>query len=86
MPESIPGSLKLADFGNASQGVNSSGSIGYFGMRPPYGSRPHHYHFQVFALDQMLDVPPSADRATVRAAMNGHVISSGEIVGTYAAN
>lgn len=86
LPESIPGSLKLADFGGASQGANSNGSIGYYGMHPPYGSKAHHYHFQVFALDEMLDVLPGADRATVRAAMKDHVISSGEIVGVYAAN
>ena len=85
LPEAIPGALKLADFGDALQGANSSGSIGYDGMRPPYGSKAHHFHFQIFALDTMLDLPPGADRSAVRAAMDKHVISSGEIVGTYLA-
>jgi len=85
IPEAQPASLKLGDLGNALQGTNSNGSIGYYGMHPPAGDKPHHYHFQLFALDKMLDLPPGAERSAVRQAMDGHVISQTEIVGTYAA-
>jgi phosphatidylethanolamine-binding protein (PEBP) family uncharacterized protein len=37
----------------------------------------------VFALDTILDVPPGAERDDVIAAMQGHVLASGEFVGTY---
>jgi len=66
------------------QGRNSRGSIGYFGPKPPVGDRPHRYHFQVFALDRMLALPPTANREELLAAMRGHVLARGELVGTYA--
>jgi phosphatidylethanolamine-binding protein (PEBP) family uncharacterized protein len=47
------------------------------------GDPPHHYHFQVFALDTLLNVPPSADRDQVLQAASGHVLAKGEIVGVY---
>jgi Raf kinase inhibitor-like YbhB/YbcL family protein len=65
------------------QGRTSRGSAGYFGPRPPVGDPPHHYHFQVFALDTKLDVPPGAERDDVLKAMSGHVLAAGEVVGTY---
>jgi len=58
------------------------GKEGYFGPRPPAGA-PHHYHFQVFALDADLGLPAGADRASLVAAMTGHVLASGELVGIY---
>jgi phosphatidylethanolamine-binding protein (PEBP) family uncharacterized protein len=45
----------------------------------------HHYHFQVFALDAELGLPRGSDRDQVVAAMKGHVIACGEVVGTYEA-
>lgn len=65
------------------QGANDRGSPGYFGPRPPEGDPPHHYHFQVFALDKPLDLPPGADRNQLLSAMQGHVLAKGELVGTY---
>jgi Raf kinase inhibitor-like YbhB/YbcL family protein len=58
------------------------GKVGYMGPRPPAGG-PHHYHFQVFALDQALDLPDGAERPALMAAIKGHVLASGELVGTY---
>jgi Raf kinase inhibitor-like YbhB/YbcL family protein len=65
------------------QGRNTRGRVGYFGPRPP-GSRPHHYHFQLFALDAPLDLPAGADREALLAAMRGHVIARGELIGLFA--
>jgi phosphatidylethanolamine-binding protein (PEBP) family uncharacterized protein len=65
------------------QGKTSRGSVGYFGPRPPVGDPPHHYHFQVLALDAELDVPPGSERDAVLAAAKGHVLAAGELVGTY---
>lgn len=83
--EAMPGEMRLRDLGDANQGLNTRGSVGYFGMRPPYEDPAHHYHFQVFALDRKLDLAPGAERDTVLAAMRGHVLASGEVVGTYRA-
>ncbi len=64
------------------QGINGRGQAGYFGPRPPQGDEPHHYHFQVFALDRALDLPSNADRDDVVAAMDGHVLAKGQLVAT----
>ncbi|WP_158912919.1 YbhB/YbcL family Raf kinase inhibitor-like protein [Caulobacter sp. S45] len=69
----------------AAQGWNSHDTVGYTGPRPPAGDGPHHYHFQVFALDRVLHVHPGAHLDRVLGAMKGHVIARGELVATYAA-
>lgn len=66
------------------QGATSRGTVGWYGPRPPKGDRPHPYHFQVVALDRMLDLPLGATRDQLAAAMAGHVIATGELVGTFA--
>jgi Raf kinase inhibitor-like YbhB/YbcL family protein len=63
------------------QGKNSKGDIGYMGPCPPTGK--HHYHFKVFALDKMLDLPEGSDRKSLEDAMYGHILTWGEIVGIY---
>jgi Raf kinase inhibitor-like YbhB/YbcL family protein len=65
------------------QGRNSHGDIAYFGPRP-HGSKPHHYHFQLFALDRMIGLPAGAGREQLLAAMNGHVLAKGDLVGLFA--
>lgn len=65
------------------QGRNSRGSALYFGPRP-HGSRPHHYHFQLFALDAPLALPAGASREQLLAAMRGHVLARGDLVGLFA--
>jgi Raf kinase inhibitor-like YbhB/YbcL family protein len=64
------------------QGRTSRDSVGYFGPRP-HGSSPHHYHFQLFALDTSLDLADGADREALLTAMNDHVIARGELVGLF---
>jgi Raf kinase inhibitor-like YbhB/YbcL family protein len=66
------------------QGTNSMGATGYFGPKPPVGDPAHAYHIQVFALDiASLDLDPGATRDEVIAAMEGHVLTAGEIVGLF---
>ena len=83
LPEGVPGAPKLEKPDGTIQGANDAGSTGWTGMAPPPGDPAHSYHFQVFALDTMLDLPPSASRAQVIEAMKGRVLATGEIVGTY---
>jgi Raf kinase inhibitor-like YbhB/YbcL family protein len=79
----VPGAAALETPEGALQGRNDRGSFGYYGPRPPKGDSPHHYHFQVFALDRMLDVPHAASRAELLKAMQGHVLASDEVVGRF---
>lgn len=82
LPEGIPPSARPTVVQGASQGRNDRGEPGYFGPRPPRGDEPHHYHFQVFALDRTLALSDDADRDEVLAAMHDHVLAKGRLVAT----
>ena len=75
---------RLEDPMGLRQGPNTAaGSVGYKGPRPPEGDPPHHYHFEVFALDQMLDLRAGASREDLVKAMDGHVLAKGELIGLF---
>jgi Raf kinase inhibitor-like YbhB/YbcL family protein len=82
LPEGVPPAAAEIK-GGGMQGANGTKASGYFGPRPPAGDPDHHYHFQVFALDAELPLKPGANKADVLAAMQGHVLAWGELVGTY---
>jgi Raf kinase inhibitor-like YbhB/YbcL family protein len=63
-------------------GTNDFGKSGYKGPCPPPGE--HRYSFKIFALDRELDLRSGAKRSQLDAAMKGHVIGQGELVGRYA--
>jgi hypothetical protein len=64
------------------EGRNDFGRPGYGGPCPPRGN-PHHYVFRVYALDRLLDLPAGAAGKQVHAAISGHIVAQGQIVGTY---
>lgn len=64
------------------QGRNDFGKSGYSAPCPPSGM--HRYYFRVFALDRELDLRSGAKRSQLDAAMKGHVIAQGELIGRYA--
>jgi Raf kinase inhibitor-like YbhB/YbcL family protein len=87
----IPGTVKGFEEGmsafkivktGASQGKNDFGQTGYGGPCPPPG-KPHHYHFRLYALDGVLDIPSGLSKSTVLSATKGHVLAETEIVGLY---
>jgi len=63
------------------KGKNSHGVHGYMGPCPPEGT--HHYHFKVYALDRMLGLREGSSSAQLEAAMKGHIIAGGELIGLY---
>ncbi|MBA4091519.1 MAG: YbhB/YbcL family Raf kinase inhibitor-like protein [Sphingobium sp.] len=84
LPEGLQEQPRLTEPDGLLQGRTTRGSTGYYGPRPPVGDPPHHYHFQILALDRMLTVPAGADRDAVLSQAKGHVIAKGELIGTYA--
>jgi Raf kinase inhibitor-like YbhB/YbcL family protein len=62
-------------------GTNDFGKSGYGGPCPPSGT--HRYYFKMFALDQELGLASGAKRSQLDAAMKGHVIAQGELMGRY---
>jgi len=63
------------------QGTNDFPGQRYDGPQPPSGT--HRYYFKIFALDRMLDLKAGAKRHEVDAALQGHVIAQGELMGRY---
>ncbi len=64
-------------------GKNTFGRTVYLGPAPIPGSGPHHYYFQIFALDSELTFRKPPDRKDMIRAMAGHVLAKGILVGTY---
>jgi Raf kinase inhibitor-like YbhB/YbcL family protein len=81
LPAAIPPTATLKS--GAVQGVNGRGASGYQGPCPPPGS-VHHYHFRLYALDVRLNLAAGASAGEVEQAIKGHVLASGDLVGTFA--
>jgi Raf kinase inhibitor-like YbhB/YbcL family protein len=80
LPEGVPQSAEIA--GGGKNGINEFDHVGYNGPCPPPG-KVHHYHFRLYALDSTIDPGDKADASAVKSAMNGHVLASAELVGTF---
>ena len=65
----------------AVEGLQSAGKPGYVGPCPPSGT--HHYHFQLYALNAMLDLPPDAPKGMLEKEIEGRLVESAELVGLY---
>ena len=83
LPAGVPATATLQSLKGAMQGINDFPKTGYGGPMPPKGHGPHHYHFIVYALDAPLNVSPGLDANGLRAAMKGHLLGEGELVGVY---
>jgi len=65
------------------QGRNLMGQSTYMGPGAPPGPRDHHYVWELFALSANLDLPPTASREDLLAAMQGKVVAKAAYVGRY---
>jgi hypothetical protein len=65
---------------DATFGTNDFGKTAWGGPCPPIGR--HRYFFKVYALDAALG-PPGITKDALLAAMKGHVLAKGELIGTY---
>jgi Raf kinase inhibitor-like YbhB/YbcL family protein len=84
LAEGVPPGASLP---NGARQISVTGP-NYRGPAAPPSGPPHHYVFELFALDTMLDVPaagtpPAQTRAAVLAAMAGHIRGKGVYTGTY---
>jgi Raf kinase inhibitor-like YbhB/YbcL family protein len=66
----------------AAQGRNSFQNFGYGGPCPP-GGKAHRYFFKVYALDVVLALKGRPDKEKLLAAMSGHILAQGQLMGTY---
>jgi len=65
----------------ASQGLNDFRKQAYGGPCPPPGT--HRYFFKLYALDTTPALSANANKATLEAAMKGHILAQCELVGRY---
>ena len=66
------------------EGVNDFGNNNYGGPCPPAGSGPHRYFFKLYALDiPTLGLESGATKADVLRKIDGHVLATGELMGTF---
>lgn len=82
----IPGTARDIEedsSGGGVEGVNDFGDRGYGGPMPPPGHGVHHYHFRLHAVDAELSLAPGATKAELLQALEGHVIATAELVGTF---
>jgi len=80
----VMGNIKIdATPDGIQQGKNVGGANGYRPPCPPPGATPHHYIFELYALDQKLDLPAGSTRADLLKAMDGHVIGKATYVGIF---
>ncbi len=78
--DAISAQEKLDD--GTMQGMNSWPKLGYGGPCPPSGT--HRYFFKIYALDTTLNLPATTDKQALLAAMEGHILGQGELIGVYA--
>lgn len=65
------------------QGVNIRKVNGFQPPCPPPGATPHHYIFEIYALDAKLDLAAGSARMDLLKAMDGHVLGKATYVGMF---
>jgi Raf kinase inhibitor-like YbhB/YbcL family protein len=79
-----PGAAGLGEGEAApSEGRNDFGTVGYRGPCPPPGHGRHRYVFRLYALDRDLELDSGAEKAELERAIEGRVLTTAELVGTY---
>lgn len=63
------------------QGLNDWKRVGYNGPCPPIGR--HRYFHKLYALDVVLPAHENATKQWLEGAMEGHILATAELVGTY---
>lgn len=80
LPEGVSKSRQLPD--GSQQGMNDFKKVGYNGPCPP-ANKPHHYHFQLFALNKKVSLSGDAGKPELETAMRGHILARAESIGTF---
>jgi len=83
LPEGVAKTATFAAPVSMLQGKNSWGAIGYRGPAPPKGHGVHRYSLRLYALDAPLKLPSGATKSELLKAMQGHILSQTELIGTY---
>lgn len=78
----LPEGVTAADLpGGTQEGLNDWKRTGYGGPCPPIGR--HRYFHKLYALDTVLDGLDKPTKEQLESAMEGHILSQGQLIGTY---
>ena len=80
LPAAVPRENEV--LGGILHGMTSFRRVGYGGPCPPEG-KPHRYFFRLYALDAELELEAGRTKEELLAAMEGHVLAQGELMGRY---
>lgn len=81
----VPAGVSRLEQGASGKGFSDGTveAVGYRGPSSPAGKR-HRYSFRLYALDTVLSLPEVIiDAAVIDKAIQGHVLASAELTGTY---
>jgi hypothetical protein len=80
--EGLPEDFDVKDLPEgARSGLNNWDKTGYGGPCPPIGR--HRYFHKLYALDTILDLHERSTKAELEKAMEGHILATAELIGTY---
>ena len=83
LPEGVPMGAQLQ---NGAYQISATGPV-YRGPGAGANGPPHHYTFELYALDTKLDVQPAADafetRTNVMKAIQGHIVGKAVYMGLF---
>ena len=83
LPEGVPMGAQLQ---NGAYQISATGPV-YRGPGAAANGPPHHYTFELYALDTKLDVQPAADafetRTNVMKAIQGHIVGKAVYMGLF---
>ncbi|OHA13396.1 MAG: hypothetical protein A2909_01795 [Candidatus Tagabacteria bacterium RIFCSPLOWO2_01_FULL_39_11] len=71
------------------EGITDFGESGWGGPCPPASpnqgepSGSHRYFFKLYALDNVLELPPGTPLSEVQRMMNSHILDQTELIGLY---
>lgn len=83
LPADLPKGGVVESFEGIRQGKNDFDELGWGGPMPPRGHGPHHYRFTAYALRERLDLDAGATREALEQAMEGRILETARVVGTY---
>lgn len=85
LPESVGSAAELPDGTRQLlfQGRGGGPPNGYRNLCTPPNDPPHHFVFELFALDRRLELPAAPTRAEVEGAIDGHLLGHAVLVGLF---
>jgi len=81
--EELPEDLARDKIPGVKFGITDNDSTAFYGSCPPKGRGKHHYHFKLYAVDTMINLPEGISKKKLIQALEGHIVGQAELIGVY---